>query len=174
MSDKTAFPSDTADKVLVRMPDGMRDQLKEAAKTNNRTMNAEIVARLEQSFAGGTSDEALKSLAIRLAETEFNLRFSEVESTSHLLDAHYAAGAMIEAVGFNKAMGFDQPIEDEALKEIKKIFRDTQEFIDDQTPDNFSAAITEMQAAHERLKALKPRTAAKPRSARKARTPPLE
>lgn len=51
MSDKSAFPSDTADKVLVRMPEGMRDQLKDAAKTNNRTMNAEIVARLQESFA---------------------------------------------------------------------------------------------------------------------------
>lgn len=50
MNDKTAFPSDTADKVLVRMPDGMRDNLKTAAKANNRTMNAEIVARLQQSF----------------------------------------------------------------------------------------------------------------------------
>lgn len=51
MIDKTAFPSDTADKVLVRMPDGMRDQLKAAAKASNRTMNAEIVARLQSSFA---------------------------------------------------------------------------------------------------------------------------
>lgn len=50
MIDKTAFPSDTADKVLVRMPDGMRDQLKAAAKASNRTMNAEIIARLQASF----------------------------------------------------------------------------------------------------------------------------
>ncbi len=52
MNDKTAFPSDTADKVLVRMPDGMRDNLKAAAKANNRTMNAEIVARLQETFDG--------------------------------------------------------------------------------------------------------------------------
>lgn len=47
-------PQDTesrhADKYIVRFPDGMRDQLKEAAKANNRTMNAEIVARLQESF----------------------------------------------------------------------------------------------------------------------------
>ena len=30
----------------------MRDQLKEAAKASNRTMNAEIVARLQSSFEG--------------------------------------------------------------------------------------------------------------------------
>lgn len=52
MNNKPAFPSDAADKVLVRMPDGMRDQLKSAAKANNRTMNAEIVSRLEDSFSG--------------------------------------------------------------------------------------------------------------------------
>lgn len=47
-------PQDTesrhADKYIVRFPDGMRDRLKEEAKANNRTLNAEIVARLQQSF----------------------------------------------------------------------------------------------------------------------------
>lgn len=50
------YPSDRADKVLVRMPDGMRDRIKAAAKAFNRTMNAEIIARLEESFA--VRDEA--------------------------------------------------------------------------------------------------------------------
>lgn len=51
MSEEDAgYPSDKADKVLVRMPDGMRDRMKAAAKANNRTMNAEIVARLQQSM----------------------------------------------------------------------------------------------------------------------------
>lgn len=35
------------DKYVIRFPDGMRDQLKEAAKENNRSLNAEIIARLE-------------------------------------------------------------------------------------------------------------------------------
>ncbi|WP_053843941.1 Arc family DNA-binding protein [Paracidovorax avenae] len=50
MEPKIQYPSDQADKVLVRMPDGMRDQLKSAAKANNRTLNAEIVSRLQDSF----------------------------------------------------------------------------------------------------------------------------
>lgn len=41
------------DKYIIRFPDGMRDRLKDAAKANNRTMNAEIVARLEESFQQG-------------------------------------------------------------------------------------------------------------------------
>jgi hypothetical protein len=40
------------DKFIVRLPDGMREKLGTAARANNRTMNAEIVSRLEQSFSG--------------------------------------------------------------------------------------------------------------------------
>ncbi|MDD2711303.1 MAG: Arc family DNA-binding protein [Simplicispira sp.] len=82
MNDKTAFPSDTADKVLVRMPDGMRDHLKAAAKTNNRTMNAEIVARLQQSFA---VDNSLANSDRHTGNRLFGLR-------SSALDAIKAAG----------------------------------------------------------------------------------
>lgn len=43
-------PSVSADKFIVRLPDGMRDRIAEAARGNNRTMNAEVVARLQDSF----------------------------------------------------------------------------------------------------------------------------
>ena len=33
---------------MIRLPDGMRDELKEAAEQNGRSMNAEIVARIEE------------------------------------------------------------------------------------------------------------------------------
>ena len=39
------------DQYMLRLPDGMRDRIKEAAASNNRSMNAEIVARLEASFS---------------------------------------------------------------------------------------------------------------------------
>ncbi len=55
MSNK-AYPSQTQDRYIVRFPDGMRDQIAEAAKANNRSMNAEILARLERSF-GSFDDE---------------------------------------------------------------------------------------------------------------------
>lgn len=38
------------DKYVVRFPDGMRDRIKAAAEANNRSMNAEIVNRLEASL----------------------------------------------------------------------------------------------------------------------------
>ena len=35
---------------MLRLPDGMRDRIKAAADANNRSMNAEIVATLEQKY----------------------------------------------------------------------------------------------------------------------------
>lgn len=42
-----------SDKIMLRVPDGMRERIKAAADANNRTMNAEIVARLQASFDKG-------------------------------------------------------------------------------------------------------------------------
>nr|WP_291374509.1 Arc family DNA-binding protein [Devosia sp.] len=36
---------------MLRLPDGMRDRIAEVAKANGRSMNSEIVARLEESFS---------------------------------------------------------------------------------------------------------------------------
>lgn len=70
-------PSRTAEQFVVRFPDGMRDQIAEAAKNNNRSMNAEIVARLQQSFDTRDTDLAqdtvgamLKSLAMTITHAE--------------------------------------------------------------------------------------------------------
>lgn len=76
MTEKNLYPSDQADKVLVRMPDGMRDRLKDAAKANNRTMNAEIVARLEQSFK---QEEEEFGLAFRSAVLEDEIKSLEAK-----------------------------------------------------------------------------------------------
>lgn len=47
---KSVFPSDAAEKFMLRLPDGMRDRIADAAKANSRSMNAEVVARLAASF----------------------------------------------------------------------------------------------------------------------------
>ena len=52
-------PSDRAPKFIVRLPDGMRDRIAEAARANNRSMNAEIVARLEATFARPSGERLL-------------------------------------------------------------------------------------------------------------------
>lgn len=49
---KTLPPSRTAPQFVVRFPDeNMRDRIAEAAKANNRSMNAEIISRLEKTFS---------------------------------------------------------------------------------------------------------------------------
>lgn len=51
------IPSRGSDQFVVRFPDGMRDRIAEAAKAAGRSMNAEIVARLEASFTDGPKIE---------------------------------------------------------------------------------------------------------------------
>lgn len=46
----TAYSSRTADKFVVRLPDGMRDRIAEVAREQHRSMNSEIIARLESSL----------------------------------------------------------------------------------------------------------------------------
>lgn len=48
--EKEPYPSETADRYIVRFPPGMRERIKQDAEKNNRSMNAEIIARLESSF----------------------------------------------------------------------------------------------------------------------------
>ncbi|SDX21274.1 Arc family DNA-binding protein [Roseicitreum antarcticum] len=43
-------PGRGSDQFALRLPDGMRDRIKAAADTNNRSMNAEIVATLERAY----------------------------------------------------------------------------------------------------------------------------
>lgn len=43
-----------ADKFLVRLPEGLRDQIKTTADENFRSMNSEIVFRLAQSYHAET------------------------------------------------------------------------------------------------------------------------
>ncbi len=51
------LPHRGLDKFVLGLPEGMRDKVGVAARTNKRTMNAEIVQRLEASFS--STDEPL-------------------------------------------------------------------------------------------------------------------
>lgn len=61
-----------ADKFIVRLPEGMRDVLKARAASNNRSMNAEIVAILSDATSGDSSlgavsvEALLKAVADRM------------------------------------------------------------------------------------------------------------
>lgn len=58
----------------VRVTPSFREQIQQAAKENNRSMNAEIVLRLEQSFnAKHHQDNGLNAIASRLDSLELQL-----------------------------------------------------------------------------------------------------
>lgn len=66
--------SRTADKFVVRLPDGLRGRIFDVAANNHRSMNSEIVARLERSIAVEVELDHQKNLvrilAARLDEME--------------------------------------------------------------------------------------------------------
>lgn len=47
---KPTYPSAKLDQYIVRFPDGMRDRLKAEAAANKRSLNAEIISRLENTL----------------------------------------------------------------------------------------------------------------------------
>ncbi|ESX80233.1 DNA-binding protein [Mesorhizobium sp. LSHC420B00] len=90
------YPSETKDRFIIRLPDGMRDQINEAAKINGRTMTAEIVTRLRMSFESegkSPSGEPVRPLEEEVAELKSQLkiltrRMNDVDTrTQHLLPA---------------------------------------------------------------------------------------
>ncbi|KAB0544169.1 Arc family DNA-binding protein [Kerstersia gyiorum] len=65
----------TDPQVNFRMPADLRDRLAEAAKQSNRTLTAELVARLEASFAApdGNSQESLRVVLEQLQRQQATL-----------------------------------------------------------------------------------------------------
>lgn len=57
------YSSRTADKFVVRLPDGMREKVAQAARNTHRSMNSEIIARLEESLNTTEMEELAKEAA---------------------------------------------------------------------------------------------------------------
>ncbi|WP_334061368.1 Arc family DNA-binding protein [Limimaricola cinnabarinus] len=64
------YPSTVQDKFVLRLPDGMRERIKAEADKNGRSMNSEVVARLETSFAGDGADADRRPLEERVDKLE--------------------------------------------------------------------------------------------------------
>lgn len=69
--------SRTADKFVVRLPDGMRERIQGVAKGNHRSMNSEIIARLEVSLddTGMNSADEVDAASITHAEARLLANF---------------------------------------------------------------------------------------------------
>jgi len=100
------YSSRTADKFVVRLPDGMRERIADVARNHHRSMNSEIIARLEQSMLqeGSLGDELnlrLDSPELSLHERELLQRFRQLSRRQQnalvALIAHDAEMAAEEA-----------------------------------------------------------------------------
>ncbi|MGU0721203.1 transcriptional regulator AmrZ [Pseudomonas aeruginosa] len=74
------YSSRTADKFVVRLPEGMREQIAEVARSHHRSMNSEIIARLEQSLLqeGALQDNLGVRPELSLHERELLQRFRQL------------------------------------------------------------------------------------------------
>ncbi|WP_019409468.1 Arc family DNA-binding protein [Pseudomonas psychrophila] len=70
------YDSRTADKFVLRMPNGMRSRIEALASERHRSMNSEITIRLERSFVD-TDLVARQSLLIQ----QLSARIQELEQT---------------------------------------------------------------------------------------------
>lgn len=72
-----------SDKFMLRLPDGMREKIKAAADEAGRSMNAEIVHRLDASFRADWSGVP-DSMTHRIAQFEEYMRSQFLELRSEL------------------------------------------------------------------------------------------
>lgn len=61
-------PGRDSDQFALRFPDGMRDRIKDAAASSNRSMNAEIIDRLEKSFV--ELEDSIRNVDKNISESE--------------------------------------------------------------------------------------------------------
>lgn len=97
-------PSRGSDQFNLRFPDGMRDRLKDEAAKNGRSLNAEIIHRLENSIKMG----------------ELHFRTGHALPTADQLQS--AADAFMAMLEYAQELGVvdDQADADEAIKRIVK------------------------------------------------------
>jgi hypothetical protein len=93
MSPEGTSPVRDHDKFMLRLPDGMRSRVTEAAKENGRSMNAEIVAVLEEKFPAPIPEADLHKMIGDL------MRQLESASPEERAAIHKALGPLWKQVG---------------------------------------------------------------------------
>lgn len=106
-------PSRRADQFVARFPDGLRGQLSEVAKQSGRSMNAEIIARLQESFEPQPT-ERIKELQLQLAQQHAKIIHEQSKSL------RYSAALTMIASRVPPEAFADSPSLVEILKEASK------------------------------------------------------
>lgn len=107
---RDAYPSETRDRFMVRLPDGMREKIGAAAKASSRTMNAEIIHRLSFTFGinprgsgegevypEGGSPSSNKCNAAATVENGLEGQISELRSRIEKLENAKNSGCSIQS-----------------------------------------------------------------------------
>ena len=68
-----AKTTNASDKFIIRLPDGMRDRIKTDAEQHGRTMNAEIIARLEAYTDSPSNSNSLDEIRETLIKHDVKL-----------------------------------------------------------------------------------------------------
>ncbi len=93
---KKPYPSETADRFIVRLPEGMRDRIRDAADANGRSMNAEIVHTLEKAYPASTTQDEVRAVITEV--TRLMHRTRATEANKSLTAAGKALFAAVEAL----------------------------------------------------------------------------
>ncbi|EFI62654.1 MULTISPECIES: Arc family DNA-binding protein [Comamonas] len=156
MATDTPTTGRDSDKFMLRLPDGMRDKLKAEAKSNNRTLNAEIVARLEGSFvSGASSDPNLHALALRIATLELELADSRMEAETLAIDSCIASGIALEAIKLINKHKIPHTFPEDDIAELEDVFEMSSERMDSVDKRQLDALTEQANAAIDRLVKLK-------------------
>lgn len=77
------------DKFVLRLPEGLREKLKTIADRNGRSMNAEIVARLERSIDFEDEYGSLEAVMIDVWKDIDDLKAHVDELRRHVFPSHF-------------------------------------------------------------------------------------
>lgn len=91
-------PSDLAEKMLIRLPEGMRDRIAEAATASGRSMNAEVVARLEASFEHDETQATLDELQEEYEKVQVSVESLDKQFKAYLSERQTMQAWMKEAI----------------------------------------------------------------------------
>jgi hypothetical protein len=79
-----------SDKFMLRFPEGLRDRMKQAAEDNGRSMNAEIVIRLEASLLGeSNASSTIDIIYPEALKRALNSKKPPTDRQMHGISAHY-------------------------------------------------------------------------------------
>lgn len=99
------------DKFMLRLPDGMRDQIRVSAEANGRSMNAEIVATLEEKYLPPLPEKPTDPAARLLLWLARRIRGrNPTPGSARARQADFYEGLARQAL--NRAAGQDRPDSD--------------------------------------------------------------